>query len=262
MRYKGSGDQFVSITNSTGGTSLNGQLESIRNKHVVVIGGTSGIGRAVAQQAAAAGARVTVASRNRQRVDETVVMLGAPAQGRVVDVTDPESVRAFFGEAGEIDHLVLPGNKVSIGPFRKLTIAEAQASMASKFWGQYAAIKAARMAATGSVVLFSGVASRKPGMGAPALTAINAAVEALGQALAVELAPVRVNVIAPGVVETEIWAGLPEERRAAMLKSFTERQPIKRPGRPEEIAAVVLTMMGATYMTGAVIDVDGGGLLV
>ena len=117
-------------------------------------------------------------------------------------------------------------------------------------------------AVAGSVVLFSGVASRKPGAGAPALTAINAAVEGLGRALAVELAPVRVNVIAPGIVETELWAGLPEEARAAALKNFTERQPIARPGQPEEIAAVVLSIMAATYMTGAVIDVDGGTLLV
>lgn len=241
---------------------MSNPLESIANKHVVVIGGTSGIGRAIAQQAAAAGARVTVASRNKKRVDDTVALLGAPAQGKVVDLTDAESVRAFFGEGGEIDHLVLPGNEVKIAPFRKLSIADAQASMASKFWGQYAAIKAAQMSPTGSVVLFSGVASRKPGAGAPALTAINAAVEGLGRALAVELAPVRVNVIAPGVVDTELWAGLPEDTRDAMLKSFTQRQPIARPGRPEEIAAVALTMMAATYMTGAVVDVDGGTLLV
>jgi NAD(P)-dependent dehydrogenase (short-subunit alcohol dehydrogenase family) len=171
-------------------------------------------------------------------------------------------VRTFFESAGEIDHLILPGNEVHIAPFRKLSISDAQASMASKFWGQYAAIKAARLSPTGSVVLFSGVASRKPGAGAPALTAINAAVEGLGRALAVELAPVRVNVIAPGVVDTELWAGLADDAREAMLKSFTQRQPIARPGRPEEIASVVLTMMAASYMTGAVVDVDGGTLLV
>lgn len=146
----------------SGSLKMSNPLESIANKHVVVIGGTSRIGRAIAQQAAAAGARVTVASRNARRVTETVALLGAPAQGRVVDLTDAEAVRAFFAEAGEIDHLILPGNEVKIAPFRKLSIADAQASMASKFWGQYAAIKAARMSPTGSVVLFSGVASRKP----------------------------------------------------------------------------------------------------
>ena len=118
------------------------------------------------------------------------------------------------------------------------------------------------MSPAGLIVLFSGVASRKPGAGAPALTAINAAVEGLGRALAVELAPVRVNVIAPGVVETELWDGLPEATRAETLKQFTSRQPIPRPGRPDEIASVVLEMMAATFMTGAVLDVDGGTLLV
>ena len=244
------------------GVKMSGPLENLAKKHVVVIGGTSGIGRAIAQLAAAAGARVTVASRHQKRVSDTVALLGPPAQGKVVDVTDAESVRAFFEFAGQIDHLVLPGNEVKIAPFQKLTIADAQASMTSKFWGQYAAIKAARMMPDGSIVLFSGVASRKPGAGAPALTAINSAVEGLGRALAVELAPVRVNVIAPGVVETELWDGLPAETRGEMLKSFTSRQPISRPGRPEEIASVVLTMMTATFMTGAVVDVDGGTLLV
>lgn len=245
-----------------GPSRTSGPVGNIGNTHVVVIGGTSGIGRAVAEQAAAAGAQVTVASRNQKRVDDTVALLGAPAQGRVVDLTSADSVRAFFESTGEIDHLILPGNEVHIAPFRKLSISDAQASMASKFWGQYAAIKAARLSATGSVVLFSGVASRKPGAGAPALTAINAAVEGLGRALDVELAPVRVNVIAPGVVDTELWAGLADDAREAMLKSFTQRQPVARPGRPEEIASVVLTMMAATYMTGAVVDVDGGTLLV
>jgi NAD(P)-dependent dehydrogenase (short-subunit alcohol dehydrogenase family) len=245
-----------------GPSKTSGPVGSISNTHVVVVGGTSGIGRAVAEQAAAAGARVTVASRNQNRVDDTVALLGAPAQGRVVDLTSADSVRAFFESTGEIDHLILPGNEVHIAPFRKLSISDAQASMASKFWGQYAAIKAARLSPTGSVVLFSGVASRKPGAGAPALTAINAAVEGLGRALAVELAPVRVNVIAPGVVDTELWAGLADDAREAMLKSFTQRQPIARPGHPEEIASVVLTMMAASYMTGAVVDVDGGTLLV
>ncbi len=241
---------------------MSGQLESLAKKHVVVIGGTSGIGRAIAQQASAAGARVTVASRNQKRVDDTVALLGPPAQGKVVDVTDAASVRAFFEQAGQIDHLALPGNEVKIAPFQKLSIKDAQASMASKFWGQYAAIKAARMMPGGSIVLFSGVASRKPGAGAPALTAINSAVEGLGRALAVELAPVRVNVIAPGIVKTELWDGIPEASRTEVLKSFTNRLPIPRPGTPEEIAFVVMTMMTSPFMTGAVIDVDGGALLV
>ena len=239
-----------------------GERDSLGNKQVVVIGGTSGIGRAVAQQAAAAGARVMLGSRNQKRVSETVLLLGPPAEGRVVDVTDRASLRAFFEAAGQIDHLVLPGNEVKIAPFQKLSIEDAQASMLSKFWGQYAAIKAARMMPTGSITLFSGVASRKPAAGAPALTAINSAVEALGRALAVELTPVRVNVIAPGVVETELWSALPQTSRAEILKQFTHRQPIPRPGRPEEIASVVLAIMAATFMTGAVIDVDGGTLLV
>jgi NAD(P)-dependent dehydrogenase (short-subunit alcohol dehydrogenase family) len=133
--------------------------------------------------------------------------------------------------------------------------------MASKFWGQYAAIKAAKVAPTGSIVLFSGAASRKVNAGVPALSAINAAIEALGKALAVELAPIRVNVVSPGIIDTDLWAGIPKEARAATLARFTEKNPVARPGTAEEVAAIVLAMLANTFMTGAVIDVDGGALL-
>jgi len=236
-------------------------LQNLQGKHVVVIGGTSGIGRAVAAEAAAAGARVTVASRKRDRVEQTVALLGKPVEGAVVDQTDPSSLKSFFAKVGAIDHLVLAGSEVRAGSFRSQSVADAQAAMASKFWGQYAAIKAATLAPTGSIVLFSGAASRKANAGVPALTAINAAIEALGKALAVELAPVRVNVISPGVIDTDLWAGIPKEARAATLGKFTEHNPISRPGRAEEVAAVVLAMLASTFMTGAVVDVDGGALL-
>src|SRR5580700_4279832 len=91
---------------------MGGRSDGIQGQHVVVIGGTSGIGRAIAQQSVAAGARVTVASRNPKRVDDTAARLGAWCKGRVCDVTDPESLGAFFEYAGQVDHLVLPGNEV------------------------------------------------------------------------------------------------------------------------------------------------------
>lgn len=240
---------------------MTNSIQDLKNARVVVIGGTSGIGQAIAVQASAAGARVTVASRSRQRVDKTVALLGPSASGNVVDLTDATSTLKFFQEVGEIDHLILSGSQLSAGAFRTSPVGDAQASMNSKFWGPYSAVKAANLAATGSIVLFSGLASRKPGMGKPIMTAINAAVEALGKALAVELAPVRVNIVSPGVIDTPLWA-VPEEKRAEFLKSMTGRQSVSRAGRPEEIASVVMTILTSTYMTGAVIDVDGGGLLV
>ena len=238
-----------------------GISEALKGKHVVVIGGSAGIGKAVAIGAARAGARVTIGSRSGERVRATVAEIGGASQGAVVDQTDANSLRSFFAGAGEIDHLVLAGSEVKPGAFRTLSIADAQASMHSKFWGQYAAVKAAKLSPQGSVVLFSGAASRKVKVGVPALSAINAAVEALGKALAVELAPIRVNVISPGIIDTDLWAGIPRDARAATLKKMTAGNPVPRAGTAEEVAAVVLAMLASTFMTGAVIDVDGGDLL-
>ncbi len=204
--------------------------DALRGKHVVVIGGSAGIGKAVAAGATAAGARVTIASRSDARVKTAVAEIGGAAAGLVVDQTDPQSLRSFFDAAGEVDHLVLAGSEVKPGAFRAQSIADAQASMASKFWGQYAAIKAAKLSPSGSVVLFSGAASRKVRVGVPSLSAINAAVEALGKALAVELAPVRVNVISPGIIDTDLWAGIPKEARAAALKKMTAGNSDPAPG--------------------------------
>lgn len=235
--------------------------ELLKEKHVVVIGGSAGIGRAVAIRAARAGAQVMIGSRNAERVNAAVAEIGGTARGVPVDQTDAASLKAFFTAAGEIDHLILAGSEVKPGAFRAQSVPDAQASMASKFWGQYAAIRAAKLAPNGSVVLFSGAASRKVNAGVPALSAINAAVEALGKALALELAPIRVNVVSPGIIDTDLWASIPKESRAATLKKLTAGNPIARPGTAEEIASVVLAMLTSTFMTGAVIDVDGGGLL-
>jgi NAD(P)-dependent dehydrogenase (short-subunit alcohol dehydrogenase family) len=256
------GTSFMSVDqDSVASAAFFDPAKALKNALVVIVGGTSGIGRAVAEQADRAGARVLVASRNRQKVDDTVALLSDSARGSVVDLTDDASVAAFFAQVGPIDHLVLPGSSVNIGSFRTLSLADARASMTSKFWGQYAAVKAAQLSPGASVVLFSGVASRKPGFGAPVLSAINAAVETLGKGLAIELAPVRVNVVTPGVIDTELWDVLPKESRSATLTSWTERQPVPRLGRPDEIAAVALMLMTNPFVTGTVVDVDGGALL-
>lgn len=246
---------------SVASAAFSDAAKALKNALVVVVGGTSGIGRAVAMQADNAGARVVVASRHRQKVDDTVALLSDAARGSVVDLTDEESVEAFFAQVGPIDHLVLPGSSLNLGSFRTLSLSDARASMASKFWGPYAAVKAAQLSPSGSVVLFSGIASRKPASGAPVLSAINAAVETLGKALAVELAPVRVNVVTPGLVDTEFWDVLPKESRSGLLSSWAEKQPVPRPGRPDEIAAVALMLMTNRFLTGSVVDVDGGSLL-
>lgn len=235
---------------------------SIENQRVVVIGGSSGIGLAIAKAAVADGAKVVIASRSAEKLRQASLEIGSAVESRPLDLTQEETVMSFFQELGTIDHLVVSGSSVKTGSLKQLAVADARSSFDSKFWGPYLATKHAQINANGSIVLFSGILSRRPTYGLAGLAAINAAVEALGRALALELAPVRVNVISPGLVDTPAYSGMPDEQRQAFYESVKKSLPVQRIGVPENIAAAVLYLMGNPYVTGTVLDVDGGALLV
>ena len=157
---------------------------------------------------------------------------------------------------------MIPGSFVTTGPLKDLPLSDAKASMDSKFFGPYLAVKEAQINQHGSIILFSGILSRRPDKGSPILAAINAAVETLGKALAVELAPVRVNVISPGLTRnTGTFQGTPKEALEAMFSGAAQSLPVKRVGLPADIASVTIELMSNSFITGTVIDVDGGGLL-
>lgn len=235
---------------------------SLAGKRFLIIGATQGIGRALAGLVAAGGGDLVVASRSQERVARLTAELAATGSvtGQVIDLTDAASITAGMKAAGRIDHLAIPGSAVTFGAFRDLDLADAMASMASKFWGPFQAVRAAEMAPRGSVALFSGSASRKP-IGAAALTAINSAVEGLGRALALELAPVRVNVICPGLVDTEMWGRLGSGQRLEMLEQARRRLPARHVATAADIADMTLSVLLNRYMTGTVVDIDGGGML-
>ncbi len=233
---------------------------SLAGKRFLIIGATQGIGRALAALVAGQGADLIVASRSPERVAKLTGELAATGRltGKVIDLTDPASISAGMKAAGKIDHLAIPGSAVAFGSFRELDVADAMASMLSKFWGPYQAVREADFSARASVALFSGSASRKP-IGAAALTAINSAVEGLGRGLAHELAPVRVNVICPGLVDTEMWSRLPNGQRGEMMEQARRRLPARHVGTAREIAELTLAVLLNPYMTGTVVDIDGGG---
>ncbi len=235
---------------------------SLENKKIVIIGGTSGMGLATAKAAIATGASVTIASRSKEKLETTQKEIGGHVEAQPIDLMQENSIRDFFQTVGSIDHLVVSGSSTKSGSFRDLATEDAKTSMASKFWGPYLAAKYAQINSNGSIVLFSGILSRKPSSGMAVVSAINAAVEGLGRALAVELAPIRVNVISPGLVATSAYDKMPEDQREAMFQNAASHLPVGRIGNPEEIAATVLHLMENGYITGAVIDVDGGGLLM
>jgi NAD(P)-dependent dehydrogenase (short-subunit alcohol dehydrogenase family) len=243
-------------------------MSSLEGQRVAVIGGSSGIGFAVAERAAREGARVVVGSSSAVRVEEAVKRLGSAASGRAVDVKDEASVVAFFESAGPFDHLVFTaGDWPALrrpGAVAELDLARANDVFAVRFWGALAAIKHAqgRISPRGSITLTNGVVAHRPRKGAALNTAMAGAIEHLIRALAVDLAPLRVNAVCPGLVLTEVWNSIPEETRSEQIRRMTARLPLPRAGEPDEVAEAYLYLLRASYSTGQVLIVDGGMTLI
>ena len=234
----------------------------IENESVVIIGGSSGMGLAIAKEAADAGAAVIIAGRSQGKLDEASHVIAGDVATYIVDLSDEGSVMKLFQSIGSFDHLVITGSSVKTGQLRELSLADARASMNSKFWGAYIAARYAQIRPKGSITFFSGILSRRPSSGLASLAAINAAVEALGRALALELAPIRVNVVSPGLTDTPAYATMPDDARKGMFAAVAKRLPVGRVGRPEDIASLTLELMRNNFLTGLVVDVDGGAVLV
>ncbi|MFJ2407852.1 MULTISPECIES: SDR family oxidoreductase [unclassified Pseudomonas] len=230
----------------------------LNGKTIIVIGGSSGIGAAVAKQAVARGAHVVLAGRRLSSTVENGV------RSEQVDVTDAASLQRLFETVGQFDHLVYTaGPAVQAKALIETDLNLAQDNFNVKLWGSLRAIQSALpfLAERGSITLTSGQLGRKTVAGQFIKTGINAATEALGKQLAKELAPRRVNVVSPGVIDTEAYAGLSDEQRLAMFAKAGGALPVGRVGQAEEVAAGYVLAMENGFITGSVIDVDGGGLL-
>jgi NAD(P)-dependent dehydrogenase (short-subunit alcohol dehydrogenase family) len=237
---------------------------TLQGRRIVVLGGSSGIGLAVAQAAAREGATVVIASRRRARVDEALKTLPEGTEGHAVDLTDEPAVRALFGRLGSIDHLVFTaGESLQLDRLTNTDIEAAKRFFGLRYWGAYLAAKYASgsIREGGSVVFTSGIAGQRPRPGWSMAASICAAMEGLTRALAVELAPIRVNIVSPGVVKTPLWAGMAEADREALYRQTAERLPVCHVGEPAEIAEAYLYLMRQSYATGQVLVVDGGALL-
>ena len=235
---------------------------SLDGKRVIVIGGSSGIGFAVAELASQLGAKVVIASRSQANVDAAVKRLDG-VTGTTVDLRDEASVAALFEKLGAFDHLAMTAGDwggTLFAPTRDLDLNQARDGFAVRFWGVVAAVKhSTRMVAgDGSITLTSGMLAHRPMKGAPIATAVGGAVEHLTRGLAVDLAPVRVNVVCPGIILTDQTKRMPEE----MLQSFVAPLPLPRGATPEEAARAYVYLMLSTYVTGQILPVDGGGLVV
>jgi NAD(P)-dependent dehydrogenase (short-subunit alcohol dehydrogenase family) len=238
---------------------------TLNGKRIVVLGGTSGIGLAVAQAAAGEGAAVVVASSSQARVDEALKALPGGAEGHVVDLLDERAIQAFFETVGEIDHLVFTaGESLKLGLLAQTDTAAARRFFDLRYWGAFSAAKhgAGRLRPGGSIVFTSGLAASKPHPGWAVASSICSAMEGLTRALAVELAPLRVNIVSPGVVRTPLWAGMTEDDREALYQHQAQTLLVGHVGEAAEIAEAYLYLMRQTYGTGQVLVLDGGALLV
>jgi NAD(P)-dependent dehydrogenase (short-subunit alcohol dehydrogenase family) len=215
----------------------------------VFVGGSSGIGLAAARLAVAAGWEVVVASREPGRVD-------LDAERVTLDIADEAAVRDVFGTLGPIDHLVFSPVARAGGPARSLDLAAARHAFETKLWGPFAAVQAADV--RGSIVFVSGVAATTPMRGGAATAAVNGAIEALVRTLAVELAPVRVNAVSPGIVATPTWDAMAAKDRDAMFDRLSAALPVGRVGTPDELGQAVWFLLTNGFVTGAVVPVDGG----
>ena len=240
---------------------------SLKDKRIVIIGGSSGIGMAVAEGALKEGARVTVSSSKQATVDKGLSHLKG-AEGIVADVKDEAQLEKLFARVGAFDHLVYTAGDWG-GPRRgaleSIDIKEAQSVFAVRFWGALAAVKQAKkhLAANGSVTLTDGMIAHRPSKGSVVSTGMAGAVEHMTRALAVELAPIRVNAVCPGAIRTEVWnILLPEAQREGAMRQMGERVPLKRIGEPGEVAEAYLYLMRGGFTTGQVLSVDGGQSVV
>jgi len=239
---------------------------NLAGKNVVIIGGTAGIGLAAAQAASALGANVWAAGRTQAHIDKAKAVSARSDKSfevRQADTHDADSMEALFKEVGTIDHLVSAaiGGERTLKPFIEQTEDQFKAAF-GKLWGYAKVVRIGTpyLAEDGSITLVSGSPARKIKPAQSALSCVGASVENMVRCLAVELAPIRVNVVSPGTVDTAMfdWMG---DDKDVKLKGLTGSHLIKRAGMPEEVAAGMIFVMQNNFVTGTTIDVDGGRIL-
>jgi NAD(P)-dependent dehydrogenase (short-subunit alcohol dehydrogenase family) len=240
----------------------------LHGERVVILGGTSGIGLATAQAAARHGAEVTVVSRQPASVDRALAELPPGTRGRAGDLTDPALVCRLFDDLGDIDHLVYTaGEPLALMDLAALDLDKAREFFALRYFGALWAVHAAAPHLRpggrpgGSITLTSGIAGRRPGPGWAVAASICGAVESLTRALAVELAPIRVNAVCPGVVRSPLWASMTEASRERLYRDTAAAIPAGRVGEADDIARAYLYCLTEPFATGSVLTVDGGTAL-
>jgi NAD(P)-dependent dehydrogenase (short-subunit alcohol dehydrogenase family) len=230
----------------------------------LIVGGTSGIGLATARRLLGLGAAVHVAGRSKERV--SAVTLSDPGlHVHQADGSSAGQISALAGTLGRIDWLIvtLSGSE-GPGPLADLDLAMLRRAFDAKFWGHITTVQAAlpRLAPDGSITLLGAITARAAMPGTAGIASINGAVEALVKPLAAELAPIRVNGVSPGFVDTPWWNGMPDDDREAYFAHAAAQLPARRIATADDVADAVVLAATNDNLTGTIIETDGGARLV
>lgn len=233
-------------------------------KRVLIVGAGSGIGAATAELVAELGGTPILAGRNRSSLELVAQRIGHNCQIVVVDVTNSANVVEMYKAVGSIDHVVITAAELYYESFIDFDLEHARKVFDVKFWGAVYVVRYgfSLLKNDSSIVLLGGLASDRPGNNTSMISAVNGAVTSLGKALAVELSPIRVNVVSPGVTATGSWNFMNEVERGKFFESVAQSNPAKKVGEPVDIASAIVFAMTNTYLTGEIIAVNGGGSLI
>jgi NAD(P)-dependent dehydrogenase (short-subunit alcohol dehydrogenase family) len=230
-------------------------------QHVVIIGGTSGIGLAAAEILLREKFRVTISGRDQRRLANAGKKLRNEAGTVAVDAANPTAVAALFGSLGSFDHLVLAfGSNKGLGPFATIGVEEVRLSFTEKVFPQFACAQAAQkfLSQKGSITFLSAVSAFGAMPGTAGIGAANAAIAAMVPTLASELRPLRVNAVAPGVIDTPWWDWVAPDQKSTLFADFASKTPVGRVGTSEEIGQAIAFLITNGFMIGQTIVCDGG----
>jgi NAD(P)-dependent dehydrogenase (short-subunit alcohol dehydrogenase family) len=239
----------------------------LQGKSYLIVGGSSGIGRATAKLAIERGASVEIVGRSADKLGAAAATIESNKLSAVsLDMMDEKAVRDYFsGKAeGAFDALIITASSAVHGPFATAKTKDIEGMIASKFMGPFVFTREALpyLRDGGSITFTSGVLSRRPGANGAGLSAVNAAVEGLSRAMALELGPrLRVNTLSPGMTRTDAYSAMTDDAREAMFQSVSEGLPLKRVADANDLAEAALFLSSNSFTTGHVMDVDGGHMV-
>ena len=235
----------------------------LTGQRVAVVGGGSRLGRAIALAAADRGADIAVAGRSQHDLDEVAAHAPGRSTTHHIDLSEPESISRFGKGLGAFDHLISTVSMHATGPLLDLTDPDIERSVDAKILGPLRLVRATapHIDPHGSFTFFSGQAAWRPTPGGVVTATVNGALAVAVRALAIELGPIRVNAVAPGVVDSGALDKL-GERKADLIAELAQRNPVGRIGTPDDIVPATLMLLSNTYITGTVLHIDGGGSLI